>query len=132
MTNKTSQKYRITTKQFVDLILGKELSTSEIYELAHQAYPDGDLTRMSILTRLRNMVRSPHAEIVVKSQGSNARYTLISASGKFLARGEINYRAYSQTTPANETRWHFNPIELRFCHFHKMFDQALAKVQVRI
>ncbi|WP_025118828.1 MULTISPECIES: hypothetical protein [unclassified Serratia (in: enterobacteria)] len=125
MTKKT----RITTRQFVDLILGKELSTSEIYELAHQVYPDGDLSRVSILTRLRNMVRSPHAEIVVKSQGNKARYMLISASEKFMARGEINYRAYSQPTVANETLWHFNPVELRFCHLHKMFDQALAAVR---
>ncbi|MEX3004200.1 hypothetical protein [Serratia fonticola] len=124
-----TKKSRITTRQFVDLILGKELSTSEIYELAHQVYPDGDLTRMSILTRLRNMVRSPHAEIVVKSQGNKARYMLISASEKFMARGEINYRAYSQPTAANETPWHFNPVELRFCHLHKMFDQALAAVR---
>ncbi|WP_447880091.1 hypothetical protein [Serratia fonticola] len=124
-----TKKSRITTRQFVDLILGKELSTSEIYELAHQVYPDGDLTRMSILTRLRNMVRSPHAEIVVKSQGNKARYTLISASESFITRGEVNYRSNSQQPPGDQRLWHFNPVELRFCHLHKMFDQALAAVR---
>lgn len=131
MTNKTSQKYRITTRQFVDLILGKELSTCEIYKLAHQAYPGNDLTRASVITRLRNMVRSPNAEIVVVGQGNQARYTLIRASEKFLERAEINHRASSQYTPTDKRLWHFNTVELRFCHLHKMFDQALASVQGR-
>ncbi|HFV9294894.1 TPA: hypothetical protein ACIAIE_004782 [Serratia fonticola] len=129
MINKTSQKFRITTKQFVDLIQCKELSTREIYKLAHQTYPDCDLTRVSILTRLRNMVRSPHAEIVVKSQGNKARYTLISASESFITRGEVNYRSNSQHTPSDKRLWHFTPTELLFCRVHKMFDQALASVR---
>jgi len=129
MTNKTSQKFRITTKQFVDLIQCKELSTSEIYKLAHQAYPGNDLTRASIVTRLRNMVRSPNAEIVVVGQGNQARYTLIHASERFMVRAEINHRASSQYNPTDKRLWHFNSVELRFCHLHKMFDQALASVR---
>lgn len=127
-----TKKSRITTRQFVGLILGKELSTSEIYQLANQAYPGNSLTRVSIMTRLRNMVRSPHAEIVVKNQGSKARYTLISASETFITRGEVNYRSNSQSTPVDKRLWHFTPVELQFCRVHKMFDQALASVRGNI
>lgn len=131
MTNKTSQKTRITTRQFVDLIQCKKLSTSEIYKLAHQAYPGNDLTRASIVTRLRNMVRSPNAEIEVVGQGNQARYTLIYASERFLVRAEINDLSSSQYTPSDKRLWHFTPVELQFCRVHKMFDQALASVQGR-
>jgi hypothetical protein len=50
---------------------------------------------------------------------------------RILELGDVNYRPVGQKTKLDKTLWHFNPVELRFCHMHKMFDQALASVRGR-
>jgi hypothetical protein len=122
---------RITTKQLVELILGQELSTKEIVELAQETYPGNGMTRTSLMPRLKSMVRSPNVVIVVKGQGHGTRYKLISATARYMELAEINFHSNSETGTPDKTLWHFHPVELRFCHVHKMFDQALASVSGR-
>lgn len=123
---------RITTRQLVELIQGKDLSTSEIYALVQEAYPGNNLTSNVLITRLKSMVSSPNVEIIVKGRGAKARYKLISTTERYLELAEINYRSNAQPVRSDKTLWHFNPVELRFCHMHKLFDQALANVRGRV
>lgn len=55
---------RVTAKQLVDIILGKEMSTTEIWEAVKAAHPANTMTRQELALRLRSMIRSPD----VKSQ----------------------------------------------------------------
>ncbi len=123
---------RITTRQLVELIQGKDLSTSEIYELVQNKYPGNSLTSNVLITRLKSMATSPNVEIIVKGRGAKARYKLISATERFMELAEINYRSNTQPVKSDTTLWHFHPVELRFCHMHKLFDQALASVRGRV
>ncbi|MNG58407.1 hypothetical protein D3C81_16020 [compost metagenome] len=120
---------RITTRQLVELIQGKNLSTAEISALTQEKYPGNSLTRSQICIRLNSMIRSPNVDIVRTGKGYEARYHLKSATERFLELGDVNYRPVGRKTKPDKTLWHFNPIELRFCHMHKMFDQALAGVR---
>ncbi len=92
---------RITTRQFVELIQGKNLSTAEISALTHEKHPGNSMTRSQICIRLKSMLRSPN----------------------------VNMIRTGQKTRPDKTLWHFNPKELQACSFHKMFDQALADVE---
>ncbi|MEX0632795.1 hypothetical protein M8494_14730 [Serratia ureilytica] len=65
-----------------------------------------------------NMIRT--------GQGNKARYHLIGVNERFYELGEVNFRPAGKKTRPDKTLWHFNPVELRFCYMHKMFDQALA------
>ncbi|QNK30672.1 hypothetical protein HF675_13540 [Serratia sp. JUb9] len=125
MTNKSES--RVTTKQLAELIKGKNLSTAEIYRMLDEAYPWHTMSRGTILCRLHAMVRSPSVEMIKTGQGNKARFQLIHASERFLELSDINYRSKTSKKP-DTTLWHFHPTELRFCQFHKMFDQALAAV----
>ncbi|WP_199637377.1 hypothetical protein JEM67_11060 [Serratia sp. PAMC26656] len=122
---------RVTAKQLVDIILGKEMSTTEIWEAVKAAHPANTMTRQELALRLRSMIRSPDVEITKKGCGPRAVYKLMSVSDKFLERAEVNYHASPRTGTPDKTLWHFHPKELQFCHFHKMFDQALASVRGR-
>ncbi|HEJ7989686.1 hypothetical protein [Serratia liquefaciens] len=122
---------RITTRQFVELIKGKNLSTAEISALTREKYPGNSLTRSQICIRLNSMLKSPNVDIVRTGQGPQARYHLSSATERFLELGDVNYRPVGKQSRPDKTLWHFNPVELRFCHIHKMFDQALAGVRGR-
>ncbi|CAI2459691.1 MULTISPECIES: hypothetical protein [Serratia] len=120
---------RVTAKQLVELIQGKELSTTEIFAAVKAAYPTNTMTRQELVIRLRSMIISPDVEITKRGRGPKARYKLISATDKFIERAEVNYHASTVTGIQDKTLWHFNSLELRFCHIHKMFDQALAGVR---
>ncbi|MBH2647451.1 hypothetical protein [Serratia ureilytica] len=120
---------RITTRQFVELIQGKNLSTAEISALTHEKYPGNSMTRSQICIRLKSMLRSPNVNMIRTGQGNMARYHLIGVNERFYELGEVNFRPAGQKTRPDKTLWHFNPIELRFCYMHKMFDQALADVR---
>jgi hypothetical protein len=123
---------RITTRQFVEIIQGKNLTTAEISTLTQEKYPGCGLTRSKICIRLKSMLRSPNVDMVRTGQGHHARYHLKSTTERFLELGDVNYRATGKETKPDKTLWHFNPVELRFCHLHKMFDQALASVGGRV
>lgn len=122
---------RITTRQLVELIQGQDLNTSEIYALVQKKYPGNSLTTNVLTTRLKSMAASPNVEIIVKGRGAKTRYKLISATERFMELAEINYRSNTKPVKSDTTLWHFHPVELRFCHMHKMFDQALASVRGR-
>lgn len=130
MTN--DQAVRVTAKQLVDIILGKEMSTTEIWEAVKAAHPKNTMTRQELAIRLRSMLLSPDVKITKKGCGPRALYKLTSVSEKFVDRAEVNYHASPRTVKQDKTLWHFNPTELRFCNVHKMFDQALASVQEKI
>jgi len=120
---------RVTAKQLVELIQGKELSTTEIFAAVKAAYPANTMTRQELVIRLRSMIISPDVKIIKRGRGATARYKLISATDRFLERAEVNYHASTGNGIQDKTLWHFNSLELRFCHIHKMFDQALAGVR---
>ncbi|CAI0725845.1 hypothetical protein [Serratia entomophila] len=120
---------RITTRQFVELIQGKNLSTAEISALTHEKHPGNSMTRSQICIRLKSMLRSPNVNMIRTGQGNKARYHLIGVNERFYELGEVNFRPAGKKTRPDKTLWHFNPVELRFCHMHKMFDQALASVR---
>lgn len=122
---------RITTRQFVELIKGKNLSTAEISALTREKHPGNSLSRSQICIRLNSMLKSPNVAIVRTGQGPQARYHLSSATERFLELGDVNYRPVGKQSRPDKTLWHFNPVELRFCQIHKMFDQALASVRGR-
>lgn len=86
------------------------------------------MTRSQICIRLKSMLRSPNVNMIRTGQGNKARYHLIGVNERFYELGEVNFRPAGKKTRPDKTLWHFNPIELRFCHIHKMFDQALAGV----
>ncbi|WP_261430770.1 hypothetical protein [Serratia quinivorans] len=75
------------------------------------------------------MLKSPNVDIVRTGQGHSARYLLSNATERFLELGDVNYRPVGHKPKPDKTLWHFNPVELRFCHIHKLFDQALAGVR---
>ncbi|KAB1581136.1 hypothetical protein [Serratia marcescens] len=122
---------RITAKQLMDIILGKEMSTTEIWEAVKAAHPANTMTRQELALRLRSMIRSPDVEITKRGCGPTASYKLTSVSEKFIERAEVNYHASTVTGTQDKTLGYFRPEELRFCHIHKMFDQALAGVRGR-
>ena len=122
---------RVTAKQLVDIILGKEMSTTEIWEAVKAAHPANTMTRQELALRLRSMIRSPDVKITKKGCGPRALYKLTSVSDKFVERAEVNYRANPRTGTPDKTLWHFHPKELQFCNVHKMFDQALANLRGR-
>lgn len=123
---------RVTAKQLVAICLGKEMSTTEIWEAVKAAHPANTMTRQELAIRLRSMLLSPDVKITKKGCGPRALYKLTSVSDKFVDRAEVNYHASPRTVKQDKTPWHFNPTELRFCNVHKMFDQALASVQEKI
>lgn len=123
---------RVTAKQLVAICLGKEMSTTEIWEAVKAAHPKNTMTRQELAIRLRSMLLSPDVKITKKGCGPRALYKLTSVSDKFVDRAEVNYHASPRTVKQDKTLWHFNPTELRFCNVHKMFDQALASVQEKI
>ena len=84
---------RVTAKQLVDIILGKEMSTTEIWEAVKAAHPANTMTRQELALRLRSMIRSPDVKITKKGCGPRALYKLTSVSDKFVERAEVNYRA---------------------------------------
>lgn len=132
MTNRVTEKHRVTAKQLVDIILGNEMSTTEIWKAVKAAHPKNTMTRQELAIRLRSMLLSPDVKITKKGCGPRALYKLTSVSDKFVERAEVNYHASPRTVKQDKTLWHFNPTELRFCNVHKMFDQALASAQEKI
>ncbi|WP_273865953.1 hypothetical protein [Serratia ureilytica] len=131
MTNRVTEKHRVTAKQLVDIILGKEMSTTEIWEAVKAAHPANTMTRQELALRLRSMIRSPDVKITKKGCGPRALYKLTNVSDKFVERAEVNYRANPRTGTPDKTLWHFHPKELQFCNVHKMFDRALANLRGR-
>ncbi|WP_129939854.1 MULTISPECIES: hypothetical protein [Serratia] len=122
---------KITSRQLAALIQGKNLSSAEIYLLVDERHPENTVSRATMLVRLHAMLRSPSVEMVKTGQGSKARFLLISASERFLELSDINSRSDDKETTADTTLWHFHPTELHYCQLHKMFDQALSRVQDR-
>ncbi|MFC0225650.1 hypothetical protein [Serratia aquatilis] len=120
---------RITTKQFVKLIQGKNLTTEQIAKLIKRTYPKSDMTRSQVCTRLRAMVKSPNVDIEKTGQGNQARYRLNCVADRFIELGDANYRQGSNETRTEKAVKHSHPIEKRFCQLHKMFDEALAKAK---
>lgn len=50
---------RVTAKQLVELIQGKELSTTEIFAAVKAAHPTNTMTQQELVIRLRSMIISP-------------------------------------------------------------------------
>jgi hypothetical protein len=76
---------RITTRQLVELIQGKDLSTSEIYELVQNKYPGNSLTSNVLITRLKSMAASPNVETAQPRDLWNWRKSII---GRTLSRSD--------------------------------------------
>ncbi|WP_440507148.1 hypothetical protein [Serratia nevei] len=131
---------RVTAKQLVAICLGKEMSTTEIWQAVKSAHPANTMTRQELALRLRSMIRSPDVKITKKGCGPRALYKLTSVSDKFVERAEVNYRANSRTGTPDKTLWHFNSLE--FWYSHKPFQankqaecdymySALRRMQIR-
>ncbi|HHQ4306219.1 TPA: hypothetical protein ACSP7Y_002215 [Serratia fonticola] len=119
---------RLTTKMFVETIIGKDLSIDEMYSLFRKTHPEIDITRDSVRVRLRSMYRSPNVSMVRTGQGNKARYQLISATQKFIEMGDANFRTKGRGKNKTKGVWRFSKAELRFCRLHKLFDQLIASV----
>ncbi|NYA45758.1 hypothetical protein HZI31_20905 [Serratia fonticola] len=119
---------RMTTKMFVETIIGKNLSIDEMHSLFRKTHPEIDITRDSVRVRLRSMYRSTNVSMVRTGQGNKARYQLISATQKFIELGDANFRTKGRGKNKTKGVWRFSKAELRFCHLHKQFDQLIANI----
>ncbi|KFK94567.1 MULTISPECIES: hypothetical protein [unclassified Serratia (in: enterobacteria)] len=125
-----SSKNRITSQQFVDLIIGKELSTSEIMALLRETYPNHTMSRTVVSERLQSMLRSPFVEIEQSGRKNLTKWHLKKVSERYLNQSEKNLRSHANDQAVSDkSLWYFKPEELRACRLHKMFDQALASVR---
>ena len=119
---------RMTTKMFVETIIGKDLSIDEMHALFRKTHPEISIERDSVRVRLRSMSRSPNVSMVRTGQGSKARYQLISATPRFVEMGDSNFRTKGRGKNKTRGVWRFSKAELRFCQLHKLFDQLIANV----
>jgi hypothetical protein len=118
----------MTTKMFVETIIGKNLSIDEMHSLFRKTHPEIDITRDSVRVRLRSMYRSTNVSMVRTGQGNKARYQLISATSKFIEMGDANFRTKGRGKNKTKGVWRLSAAELKFCHMHKLFDQLIANV----
>ncbi len=129
MTNISKTKApRMTTKMFVETIVGKNLSIDEMHALFRKTHPEIEIDRDSVRVRLRSMYRSSNVNMVRTGQGNKARYQLISATQKFIEMGDANFRTKGRGKNKTKGVWRFSKAELRFCRLHKLFDQLIANV----
>ncbi|VXC76900.1 conserved hypothetical protein [Enterobacterales bacterium 8AC] len=125
-----SSKNRITSQQLAELIIGKELTTSEIMALLREKYPNHTTSRSVISQRLQSMLGSPFVEIEQSGRKNLTKWHLKKVSDRYLSQSEKNLRLHDgEQSSSDKSSWYFKPEEQRACQLHKMFDQALAGVR---
>lgn len=121
---------KISITDFVDLIIGKNLTVHKIMSMIKKHYPDCVPTFDSLRRRLNRMHKSKYATVVISHDRGEKKFKLVSVDARFFLYSESASAAIKvRGKRPNSTRSPHSPADLKYCQVHKMFDQALASVQ---
>ncbi|WP_142814971.1 hypothetical protein [Serratia liquefaciens] len=124
---------RIAIHDFVDLIIGKKLTARKIMSLITKHHPGCEPTFDSLRRRLIRMQKSPYASLQVSMEGREKLFKLVSVDARFFKYSESASAAIkTRGKRPGAARPPHSPAELKYCHMHKMFDQALTCVRERV
>lgn len=125
---------QLSTRDFVDLIIGKNLTTHKIMSLIKKHHPDRVPTPDNLRRRLDRMCKSTHATVLISHDRGVKKFKLTGVDDRFFRHSESASAVIAAKRNRAETEQYRSPhsaAELRFCHMHKMFDLALASMRNR-
>ncbi|MFN1146824.1 hypothetical protein [Serratia liquefaciens] len=123
---------RIAIHDFVDLIIGKNLTVRKIMNLITKHHPGCEPTFDSLRRRLIRMQKSKYATLQVSIEGREKKFKLVSVDARFFKYSESASAAIkTRGKRPGAARPPHSQAELKYCHMHKMFDQALTSVRER-
>lgn len=124
---------RIAIHDFVDLIIGKNLTVRKIMNLIKKHHPDCVPTFDSLRRRLNRMHESKYATVLVSREHGEKKFKLVSVDARFFQYSESASAAIkTRGKRSSGARSPHSPADLKYCHAHKMFDLALASVRGRL
>lgn len=124
---------KISISDFVDLIIGKNLTVHKIMSLIKIHYPDCVPTFDSLRRRLNRMHKSKYATVVISHDRGEKKFKLVKVDARFFKYSESASTAIkTRGKRPGAARPPHSPAELKYCHMHKMFDQALTSVRERV
>jgi hypothetical protein len=118
-----SSKNRITSQQLVELIIGRELTTSEIMALLREKYPHHTTSRSVISQRLQSMLGSPFVEIEQSGRKNLTKWHLKKSPIAISARAK---KTFACTTVSNPRRINHRGISNRRSSEHASCTRCLT------
>ncbi|MCB5308312.1 hypothetical protein [Yersinia massiliensis] len=128
----------LTTRDITNLIMGRELTTGEVIELAFKCFPDYQISKRAIGNRLINLSKSRNAEMRIIKNGKVNTWALISVSEAYFRKssttrgGVITKEKPRRPFVYTRTRLTSNDIHvMEFQRVYQIADRLLRAAQTR-